>query len=292
MLETNQSQFFEAALFQTLGSPTQVDSIQFVSGGCINNAIRLNTSKGPFFLKWNESQPAYMFEAEAKGLALLASANAVRIPEVIGHGEVAEKSYLLLEFIDSRPPAKGYWERFGEELAKLHRQQTSHYGLDFENYMGSLNQQNTPHDKWVDFFVEKRLRPQFGMAFYHHKIPENYLRKLDKLAQQLPHILTTEPPSLVHGDLWKGNLMVGYRGEPCLIDPAVYFGHREIDLAMTKLFGGFTQDFYRAYQEAYPLEPGSDERMEIYNLYPLMIHVNLFGISYLSGVDRILKKYT
>jgi len=291
MLETNQSQFFEAVLLQSLGIPTTVDRIQFISGGCINNAVKLETSKGAFFLKWNESQPAYMFEAEAKGLKLMEDTNTLTIPHVVGFGTTAEKSYLLMEFINSRKMGKAYWETFGSQLAAMHHHTHTHFGLDFDNFMGSLNQQNTYHENWIEFFVEKRLRPQFGMAFYNNLIPKSYLRQLDSLAGKLENILDTEKPSLVHGDLWKGNLITDSKGEPCLVDPAVYYGHREIDLAMTQLFGGFDPRFYDAYQEASPLAPNLQDRLEIYNLYPLMVHVNLFGTSYLSGIDRTLKKF-
>ncbi len=160
----------------------------------------------------------------------------------------------------------------------------------FNNFIGSLQQNNEFHENWIEFFVEKRLRPQFGLAYYNKLIDVSYLRHLDKLPQALERIFPKEKPSLLHGDLWSGNAMRDKSGNPCLVDPAVYYGHREMELAFTKLFGGFDSSFYHAYEEAFPLEIGFKDRKDIYNLYPLMVHVNLFGTSYLSGIDKVLER--
>ncbi|HLT81000.1 MAG TPA: fructosamine kinase family protein [Cyclobacteriaceae bacterium] len=262
-------------------------------GGCINNGGRLRSAQGDFFLKWNSAQryPG-MFEAEAKGLALLHNTGAIRIPRVSTTGIADDYQFILMEFIPSAPRVGDYWEMLGGQLAKLHRTSWHQYGLDHDNYIGALPQQNTPGAEWVTFFIEQRLDPQLKRGVDAGSIGRDVVAQFDALYKRLPDILSTETPSLVHGDLWSGNLIVDDAGNPCLIDPAVYFGHREIDLAMTELFGGFDRRFYEAYQAAFPNPPGLSERLDIYKLYPLLVHVNLFGGGYLHDVRSILRSFS
>lgn len=290
-MQTNNEQFFERALFESTGKDLQVQGVEFKSGGCINNAVRIKTREGSFFLKWNEGIEEDMFAAEANGLRILRASGSLNIPEVLGVGKVEDRHFLVLEYIDSRYPEKGYWKKLGQGLASQHRQTSRQYGLEENNYIGSLPQKNAQTDNWIAFFQENRLEVQLGLAVYKGLVEDDFVRRFKALYPKLPDLLSYEPPSLLHGDLWSGNVMVGGEGEPCLIDPAVYYGNREAELAFTELFGGFEQDFYSAYQEAYPLEAGYDDRKDIYNLYPLMVHVNIFGTSYLSGVERILKRF-
>jgi protein-ribulosamine 3-kinase len=290
-MQTNNYQFFESALFESTGLALQVMEVQFLSGGCINNAVRLKTEAGSFFLKWNESMEEDMFAAEANGLRLLREDGNLCIPEVLGLGKINAKHYLLLEFIDSRYPVPGYWEELGHALARQHSHTAGQYGLSENNYIGRLPQNNEQSGSWNDFFREKRLNVQLGLAIYKGLVDDAFVKRFKALYPKLPELLPEEPPALLHGDLWSGNVMVGPKGEPCLIDPAVYFGHREAELAFTELFGGFEERFYSAYQEEKPLQEGYAERKDIYNLYPLMVHVNIFGTSYLSGVERVLKRY-
>jgi len=163
--------------------------------------------------------------------------------------------------------------------------------LDHNNYIGSLHQSNQKHDKWVSFFIEERLNPQLKLAYDSGKINSSILEKFEVMFLVLEEIFPVEKPSLLHGDLWSGNLMTDNFGNPCLIDPAVYFGFREMDLAMTTLFGGFDSEFYESYQRINHLETGWQERFDICNLYPLLVHVNLFGEGYLSSVKNILKRF-
>lgn len=296
-LETDQHDFFEAVIFRSTGHELAIEDMQFVSGGCINNAVRAATKAGAFFIKWHEVQPdasgeyPAVFEAEAKGLALLAAhAGQLFVPEVYGQGIWNGRAYICMQFIDSARPISHYWEMLGHGLAAIHRQSAPHFGLDHDNFIGSLPQSNNPTSSWATFFVEQRLRPQFGRAYYQGLIGASYLRDIDRLAVRLADFFPVEPPALLHGDLWSGNVMPGPQGQPALYDPAVYYGHREMELAFTHLFGGFDDQFYHAYQESFPLTPGFAERRPVYNLYPLMVHLNMFGTGYLSGVDLTLRR--
>jgi fructosamine-3-kinase len=287
-----QNQFFESVLFEATGWEHQIEDMQFLHGGCINNAVRLQTNRDKYFLKFNESATAYeMFDAEAKGLQLLADAESLTIPRVIHAGRQQGRSYLLLEFFEPTIPQKDYWEQLGRGLADLHRHRQQQFGLGFNNYIGSLPQSNEWMSDGISFFIEKRLRVQAGLAYYKNLIDISLLRQLDKLYQKLPDLIPNTSASLLHGDLWGGNIITGHKGEPCLIDPAVYFGFREAEIAYTQLFGGFEQRFYDAYREVMPLHDNFHERVPIYNLYPLLVHLNLFGESYLSSIEQTLQRF-
>lgn len=283
--------FFEQVLFESTGRELGVKEAQFLSGGCINNAVRLQTASGDFFLKWNEQAAEGMFAAESDGLNILRNSDSLCIPEVLGLGKAAGKDYLLLEYIQSSAPSSAYWETLGHSLARMHSQTGEKYGLEHNNFIGRLPQNNEQSGSWVEFFTQMRLQVQLGLAIYKGLVDASFAHRFKKLYAKLPELLPEEPPALLHGDLWSGNVMVGAGGEPCLIDPAVYYGHREAELAFTELFGGFDARFYSAYNEAKPLASGYEERKDIYNIYPLMVHVNMFGTSYLNGVERTLKRY-
>lgn len=279
------------ALFSASGEIVLKD-FSFSGGGCINHGGRLTTSLGNFFLKWNDTArlPA-MFERESRGLQLLRSAQVVDIPEVIGFGEEGNSQFLALSFIHENAPLKHYWEKMGQQLAMLHRVTNQLYGLDHNNYIGSLKQSNEQDTSWVKFFIEQRLQVQVKLASDSGLIELEWLKKFELFYTRLPLLLPEEKPSLLHGDLWSGNVMVNEKGNPCLIDPAVYFGHREADLAMTQLFEMFNREFYSSYEEGYPLLPGHSERVDIYNLYPLLVHLNLFGPTYLDRIKTIVRKF-
>jgi fructosamine-3-kinase len=261
-----------------------------LGGGSINRAFRLRTSAGDFFLKYNlkETYPG-MFEKEARGLRLLRQTKTIGIPEVIATGHSDTHSFLLLEYLEAGKEVREYWEDFALNLARLHRYSTESFGLDHDNYIGSLPQHNASHSRWVDFFIEQRLEVQLKRARDKGMADAALCKSFERLYLRLPQILPEEKPSLLHGDLWSGNYLPGPEGRACLIDPAVYYGHREMDIAMSKLFGGFHFRFYAAYDQAWPMQPGWQGRMDICNLYPLMVHVNLFGGGYLGDVKRILK---
>lgn len=263
-----------------------------VSGGDINRAYKIDSNVGDFFIKLNHSGrfPA-MFEKEAKGLQLLADRGEINVPDVVGSGVHEEEAFLILKHIGSAPMKADFWEIFGHKLARMHQHGNELFGLDHDNYIGSLPQSNTFHQRWVSFFIEERLEKQLKMARDDGKINTGLIKSFEKLYKRLPEIFPEEPPALLHGDLWSGNFMVDQKGDPCLIDPAVYYGHREMDLGMSHLFGGFDREFYSAYHDEYPLEKSWRDRTDICNLYPLMVHVNLFGGSYVQSVSRIINKF-
>ncbi|NCA86192.1 MAG: ketosamine-3-kinase [Clostridia bacterium] len=263
-----------------------------VSGGSINSAYRLATSRGSFFVKTNHaSRYPDMFQKEAKGLALLRNAGALAVPEVLLAGDVGDESFLLLEYIEAATEKEDFWENFGESLAVMHSHHAQQFGLDHDNYMGSLRQHNDQHADWVTFFIDERLQRQVVLARDNGSMGRSDVAAFERLFVRLPEIFPPASPSLLHGDLWSGNFITGSHGYACLIDPAVYYGHPEIDIAMSTLFGGFSSRFYESYYSHNPLPGNYRERLPIYNLYPLLVHVNLFGGSYLSSVQQTLRRF-
>jgi protein-ribulosamine 3-kinase len=274
------------------GTECKIASTSPLSGGCINQSFLLETTQGRFFLKYNQaSRYPGMFVTEERGLQLLKDAGEIKVPEPLLTGEAGEYSFFLQEYIWQAAFAADFWRDFGRKLARLHRHHHTIFGLDHDNYIGSLHQSNLPHGDWVSFFIEERLERQLKTGIEEGKLSRNIIKNFARLYQRLPDILPAEPASLVHGDLWSGNFITDSRGDPCLIDPAVYYGHREVDLAMTKLFGGFSVSFYEAYQEEFKLEPGWRERIDIFNLYPLLVHVNLFGGGYVASVESVVRRF-
>ncbi|TVR32072.1 MAG: hypothetical protein EA390_05590 [Balneolaceae bacterium] len=273
-------------------SGIEVQSAQNVSGGSINQAVKITSNMGDFFLKWNSSAPDDFFTKEAEGLTLLNSAKSdLRVPEVI----VAEKpgesrpAFLLMEYIVEGRSGNSF--TFGKELAKLHQTTAPQFGLETDNYIGSLPQSNRMHDDWPSFFSEERIIPQLKLAIDSGKMDRSLLANWDRLASKLDELLAPTKPSLIHGDLWGGNYLFDSSGKAVLIDPAVYYGHPEMDLAFSKMFGGFSGDFYEGYESVTALEPGFSDRVQIYNLYPLLVHVNLFGGHYTSQAMQLLNRF-
>ena len=254
-----------------------------LTGGCINNAVKLNTDKGLFFVKWNTNAKANMFQSEYRGLKVLKDTNTICIPDALGFDE----NFLILGFIPPSNPDNAFWENFGRKLALMHQQTHPKFGLEFDNYIGSLHQNNEQNKNWDDFFIQKRLQAQLSIGDF----TANILSDFDKLFQKIPNIFPVEKTALLHGDLWGGNFLAKGGDTPVLIDPAIYYGNREMDIAMSKLFGGFNSKFYASYNEVFPLENGWEERIRVCNLYPLLVHVNLFGGGYINQVKNILSYY-
>jgi len=283
----------ERALSQKLGEDVRLENYAPVGGGCINSCYKLSTTSGDFFIKYNRADKfPGMFEAEARGLEILRTSGAVRIPKIILQQDFGNTSILVLEFLESGNRQQNFWRDFGANLARMHRVSNTRFGLDHHNYIGSIVQANFQHDTWNSFFSSERLNRQLITAIKNRHMEPVILFAADRLYSRLEQLIPAEPAALLHGDLWSGNYLTGPQGEACILDPAVYFGHREMDLAMTRLFGGFAPEFYEAYAEEFPLQPGFEERLELMQLYPLLVHVNLFGGGYVQQAEQILKKYS
>lgn len=273
----------------------KVDLIEFsfTPGGCINRGGKLSTTAGNYFLKWNvASKYPDMFVAERAGLDLLGSTKTVQVPRVVLNAEVDSWQFILMEFIDGGHRSKKFWQILGEQLAALHHKSNDYFGLEYDNYIGSLAQPNTRSAEWIDFFIHHRLEVMVKRLHVLNQVDHRFIKSINRLYDRLGDLIPCEPPAMLHGDLWAGNVITGSNGEPVTIDPAVYFGHREAEIAFTRLFGGFDNDFYSAYNANYPLISGFEQRYELYNLYPLLVHANLFGNSYLLAANRIINHFT
>ncbi len=283
----------EGQLGKKLKQKLHFKRVSPISGGSINQAARLDSTFGTFFLKANDTFLfPKMFEKEAHGLQILKDTGLMTIPDVVLIGEEEGLAFLVLRHIDSKLKSKSFWEDFGISLAKMHRNSSPRFGFLEDNYIGSLIQSNKEYNCWTDFFSVERLEKQLQLALNSGRMNDSDKNFFSKIYIRYESIASDEPPALLHGDLWSGNLIAGTNGEPCLVDPAIYFGHREMDLAMSKLFGGFDDEFYVAYNNEYPLQAGFEERIEIHNLYPLMVHTNLFGGAYVNQVRDILKRFS
>jgi len=261
-----------------------------VGGGDINEAYSIQTNQKNYFIKLNQpDRYPGMFEAEKKGLELLLDKSDFSIPQPLLVGEFPEYRFILMEWVEMQ--SHGNWQLFGRTLAALHKRTNTQFGLDNQNYIGSLFQDNSFELSWSEFYINRRLHPLCKKAFDKGQLERTTLKAFENLYRRLDEIYPVEPPALLHGDLWGGNRAFTSDEKPCIYDPAVYYGHREMDLAMTRLFGGFPDEMYRAYHQNYPLEPGWEERIPIGQLYPLLVHVILFGGGYAGQVDSIVRKF-
>jgi fructosamine-3-kinase len=266
-----------------------------LSGGDINEAYRAELSDGRrVFVKTNGDADAAMFPAEARGLAFLAGASSLRTPAVlaVSSGARDEPAFLVLEYLEPGRRVADFDERLGRGLAELHLAGAPSFGLDHDNFIARLPQRNRRHATWAAFYAEERLAPQLRLAVDSGRATTSMKRGFESLLPRLAELTgQDEAPARLHGDLWGGNLHVDEGGQPCLIDPAVYGGCREMDLAMMQLFGGFSEPVFAAYDEAFPRKAGHALRVALYQLYPLMVHVNLFGGSYTGSVEHVLRGY-
>jgi fructosamine-3-kinase len=277
----------------------QLDSVVAASeglgGGDINDAFRLTLTDGrSVFAKTNARAAPNFFSAEAHGNAWLAAARALRLPEVlgVGRGDDGASPFLLLEWIEAGPRARDFDERLGAGLAALHRAGAATFGLEQSNFIALLPQDNRRAASWPAFYRERRLAPLFELARQRGLSDAALDRAADQLLGRLDQLTgPPEPPARLHGDLWGGNVHLDVLGLPVLIDPAAYAGHREIDLAMMRLFGGFGERVFEAYAASHPLEPGHGERQPLYQLYPLLVHLCTFGAGYLGPVKECVARY-
>jgi protein-ribulosamine 3-kinase len=296
MIEAAVSKAVTTAVSNREARACEIVSARAAGGGCINSACHLElTGSLQLFLKYNPNAPADMFAKEAAGLELPRSAQSIRIPKVyyVTPPEDGAQFLLLEDVLVLSTNPTTLCDTLGQGLAGIHRVSSEYYGLGSHNYLGPTFQRNDVSPSWADFFVTHRLAYMLELMERRNFANDN-LRHFHDFLPRAHAVLSSkaaEPPSLVHGDLWGGNVLDTSAGEHVLIDPAVYFGDREVDLAMTRLFGGFNSRFYEEYEEAFPLQDGWRERQDIYNLYHILHHALLFGGGYFQQAKTILKHY-
>jgi fructosamine-3-kinase len=273
----------------------KISAFQFysVGGGSINDTYQLTINHNiNFFLKINSATKfPGLFQKEKNGLEFIRKQKLIHVPAVIACDEIDNCQILLLEWINKGIKTPEFWNEFGKQLAALHHITNPHFGFFEDNYMGALPQINNPQKSWIDFFIESRLKPQIELAQEKKLFHIKHVSAFESLYPKLTEVFNQEKPSLLHGDLWSGNYICNQNSEPVLIDPAVYFGHRSIDLGMTNLFGGLDKSLYDSYNYYFPFPLNYYQQWDICNLYPLLIHLNLFGSGYLGHIESILKKF-
>jgi fructosamine-3-kinase len=277
------------AIGEAIDAPFVIESRRPAGGGCINEAYRIQGKGLAYFVKLNAPERRPMFEAEAAGLAEIARSNTVRVPQPVCHGAGDEGSWLVLECIEFRPASNKGMRELGRDLARMHRATAERFGWRRDNTIGATPQVNTQEADWIAFWRSHRLGYQLRLAAANgHR--GRLLEGGERLLERLPAFFAghNPRPSLLHGDLWSGNAGFTAEGTPVVFDPAVYYGDREADLAMTELFGGFAPDFYAAYEEAYAPDPGYARRKHLYNLYHVLNHLNLFGGGYRARAERMI----
>ncbi len=281
----------EQSITETLGahSAFTIRYKQTISGGSINRAFRIASDQHTYFLKLNQAEQLDMFEAEAAGLHALAAAHAIHVPVPICFGADAGQSWLVSEYIEFGRGRSDSNHLLGQQMATLHRQLSNQFGWFRDNTIGSTPQHNAWSNEWVDFYREQRLRFQFELTA-RNGFTGSLQSKGERLMANLDAFFSTYAPipSLLHGDLWGGNRAFDTAGKPVIFDPAVYYGDREADIAMTELFGGFGTDFYAGYNEAWPLDAGYAVRKTLYNLYHILNHANLFGGGYAAQAESMI----
>jgi fructosamine-3-kinase len=265
---------------------------QPVRGGDINQTYCLQDAGRKYFLKVNDvNRFPDMFIKEKEGLQALHNNSTLVVPEVIKHGTAEDQQYLLLEWIEGGSPGLKYWEQFGASMALMHQQPQPYFGWGNNNYIGMLPQSNENQADWGVFFTRYRIMPLVKRLFDNGAFSKQDVAAAYFFCKRSDEIFPMEPPALLHGDLWNGNFMVTDKGDAAIFDPAVYYGHREMDIGMSKLFGGFESRFYEAYNEVYPMKKGWLQRVPFTQIYPLLVHAILFGGHYASKVKEIIKAF-
>jgi len=269
---------------------TTVNQFSPVGGGSINDAYQYSTNNDQYFLKFNNQVPG-IIEKEVDGLKAIAHLNCIATPELIAFNKIDDYEILVLSFVSAGLKTEKAWDNFGQQLAEMHRMPAPFFGWHQSNFIGSLHQNNNKTTDFIDFFIWQRLKPQIELALKQQYFSSSEIRQFEQLFEKLNEILPPTAPSLVHGDLWSGNFMIGEEHKPYLIDPSIHFNFRETDIAFTYLFGSFDSKFYQSYHHYFPLEPGFQDRISLYNLYPLLVHLNLFGSGYYGSVMNNLNQY-
>lgn len=276
---------------QALGKEIEVKQAKGISGGDIHQAWWLQTNRGEFFLKTNHPKAEALFASEALALGVIRASQTIRCPDVISYGNTNHQAWLLMEYIEMQAQGDDYLR--GQQLAQMHRQTHSQFGWQQTNYIGHTPQLNAWHDSWPTFYAQQHLKPQLELAQQNGASAE--LIELGyRLIKNIDAFFLTYQPqaSLLHGDLWAGNSAFDTQGLPVIFDPASYYGDRETDIAMTELFGGYSDKFYAGYESKWPLDEGYQNRKNLYNLYHVLNHYNLFGGYYAQQAERLLRELT
>lgn len=292
MLSQKLYEHLKKVLAQQLNEPIEALQVRPVGGGSINQTYKLSFSNThTLFCKINDAKTfPHLFLKEAQGLEALRKTNSIKTPKIVWQSDFETYQFLILEWIESGARTTAFFKTFGAQLAALHQNTNQHFGWETNNYMGSVPQQNNFKKDWNSFFVEQRLEPLVQQCLTKKLLSQTEHEDFKKLYLELPQFFNAnEKPALLHGDLWGGNYMCTQDSKPVLIDPAVYYGHRSMDIAMTTLFGGFDKAFYESYQYHFPLPTEHKGQLKICNLYPLLIHLLLFGRSYLTSIQQTLR---
>lgn len=269
-------------------------NVSTLSGGDINNAACLHTKDSRFFIKWNDAPNALkMFESEANGLISISNTKTIFTPKIISCSVYQDKAYLILDFIEAKEDVDNEdLFKFGTQLADLHNCGEDYFGFEEDNFIGTLPQKNSIKKSWSEFYIDNRLRPQLDLAKKQSYLSQISFQSIDSFYNETKDLLAGIRPSLLHGDLWSGNYIISKNGTPYLIDTAAYYGHREVDLAMSELFGDFGESFYQGYNSVFKIDPEYSSRKDLYQLYYLLVHLNLFGRSYEGACLRIIRKFS
>ncbi|MEL7331990.1 MAG: fructosamine kinase family protein [Cyanobacteria bacterium J06560_2] len=279
-----------SAIAQSTGTPFQIKTQRSVSGGCINQALKVSDTLRSFFVKLNRADQLHMFEAERDGLKAMYDTRSIRTPQPLCCGVAGGSAYIAMEWLDlGSNHSNQAWQQMGEQLARMHQSTSAEgFGWHRDNTIGATPQKNRWCETWVDFWRDRRLGPQFSFAYDKGA----HFPQRDELMNAIPRLLKGHTPtaSLLHGDLWSGNAFITTAGEPVILDPATYYGDPETDLAMTELFGRLPSAFYSGYETVSPIDSGYQRRKTLYNLYHILNHFNLFGGSYASQANSMMQQ--
>lgn len=280
----------EEIIIELLGG-AQLSSCSMLSGGSINEVYKVTKLDGNTnVIKFNSEKNFPLLLSEFEAVKLIRSkSDIIKTPEILKKGVVYNQSFLIMNYIEPGVKTNNFWSSFGFKLSEMHKNTSEFFGLDKNNFIGSLEQKNTLKKSFIDFFICDRLEEMLkSTANYFSK---NEIKQFDNLFTELHNIIPEEGPALIHGDLWSGNFLCDKNEEVVLIDPCTHYSHREMEISFTYLFGGFDTQFYSSYTENTPIEPGFSQRIQIYNLYPLLVHLNLFGKTYLAPIQQTLKNF-
>jgi fructosamine-3-kinase len=283
---------FENLLEKLIQQPVKVYSLHHLGGGEVNQSYKVVSDKGVYYVKTHPSKqfPKY-FEKERNGLLAISKTQCIDVCKPIGILELGVQSFLVLEFIESAAPQKDFYAQLGEGLAKMHQTSNRYFGYSEDNYLRQGVQINHRMSSWSEFFIKYRLLNNIKIVTDKYHLSIETLRLFEKFIEFVEYAFPEEPPAFLHGDFWKEHVLSNAEGKPCLLNPSVYYGHREMDIAMTKLVGTFPPEFYEAYQGVYPLQADWEIRLDFCKMYYHLVHFNIYGQAYFPSIQALLNKW-